>query len=115
MKYSVELDRDIKLSVVHAELLLGSNISADALNVFEALAFTSNCYDGNKLYKIFNDHPRRLEALVKSDVVNIPFDLKKVYYAVRRLLYCNNDECVFEGHNLDKHDCGIGLADGYER
>ena len=66
------------LYVVPAEQLLGSNISADALNVFEALAVTSKGDYVNKLHDIFHSHPRRLEALVKSGVVNWPFDPKKV-------------------------------------
>ena len=39
-KFTGKLDRDIVRYVVPAEQLLGSNISADALNVFEALAVT---------------------------------------------------------------------------
>ena len=48
------------------------------MNVFEALAVTSKGDYVNKLHDIFHSHPRRLEALVKSGVVNWPFDPKKV-------------------------------------
>ena len=77
-KFTGELDRDIMLYAVPAKQLLGSSISADAFNVFEALAVTSKDDYVNKLYDIFYSHPRRFKALVKSVVVNWLFDLKKV-------------------------------------
>ena len=60
------------------EQLLGSDFTPEALNVFEALAVKTKGDYVNKLYNIFHCHRRRLEALVKSGVVNWPFDSKKV-------------------------------------
>ena len=55
--FTGELDRGIMLYVVPAEPLLGSNISVDALTVFEALAVTSKGDYVNKLQDIFTAIP----------------------------------------------------------
>ena len=65
------------LYVVPGKQLLGSNITAEALTAFEALAVISKGDYANKLPDIFHSRPRRLEALVKSGVVNWPFNPKK--------------------------------------
>ena len=66
------------LYMVPIEQLLGSDFTYEALNVYEALDVTTKSVYVNKLHDIFHCHPRRLEALVKSDVVNWPFYQKKV-------------------------------------
>ena len=70
------------LYVVPAELFLGADFDSEALAVSEsheqALAVMTKGEYVNKLHDIFYCHPRRLEAFVKSGVVNWPFDTKNV-------------------------------------
>ena len=57
VKFTGELDRDIVLFVVPAEQELRSNITADNVTVFDALAVTSKVDYVNKHYDIFYNHP----------------------------------------------------------
>ena len=66
VEFTGELDRYSMLYMVLIEQLLGSDLTPEALNVFEALAITTKGDYVNKLPDIFHCHPQRLEAVASS-------------------------------------------------
>ena len=82
VKYFGVLDRGIMLYVVPVSQVLGSSVNRASLDASESreqalYAITKGEYV-NRLHDIFGCHDRRLEALVKSGVVNWPFNAKKI-------------------------------------